>query len=206
MEKIKKILFIYLLISGPGVFAGNFDSIYESASVVYSPSDALWYRYEVHKDDIIFKKYTSEGSGSYSHYISGCSDVGLNSNYEFIFEGRLIGVDNENLKYYEILYKDKELVQELLTYEQVQEIFSDIDVIKISDFSRGTYTIINPGENTEILLFNDTEENFHKYFITPKESISDSKIKGLVKLPRRGKVVFSHIGDKKLNQYTIKVR
>lgn len=204
MKKFIKFLIVYILCYGLSSYAFEYNGVYDTQKIIYSPSALMWSQTSSGKNDISFIKNTS--SGNYSHYVSNCAEVGLNSNFEFIYDGRLIGVDNSNLKYYEIEYQNNELIQQLLSYEQIQEIFSDIDVIKLSDFKRGTYTIINHSENKMILLFNDTEDCFDKYFITPEKSIACKDIKGLIKLPRRGKITFSDIENKESKKFIIKVR
>lgn len=206
MKKFIKIFVVFIMCQGPCSYALEYNGVYDNEIVVFSSSALMWCQTPAGKNDISFIKNTSSESGSYSHYVSNCTDVGLNSNFEFIYDGRLIGVDNENLKYYEIKYQNNELVQTLLSYEQVQEIFSDIDVIKLSDFKRGIYTIINHSEGKMVLLYNDSEEKFHKYFVNPAASAACKDLKGLIKLPQRGKITFSHSDDKNLNKYIIKVR
>lgn len=206
MKKFIKILVLCLFFQCLSSGALEYDGVYDTQKIIYSPSDLMWSQISAGRNDISFIKNTSDGDASYSHYVSSCSDTVLNSDFEFIYNGRLIGVDNENLKYYEIKYQNNELVQQLLSYEQIQEIFSDVDVIKLSDFKRETYTIINHSEDKMILLYNDTEKIFQNYFIKPETRVGCKDIKGLIKLPRRGKITFSHLENKSLVKYVIKVR
>ena len=144
------LLFMYLSVFLP-VNAIEYNGVYENNQVVYSPSLVFWSEGVVSKDSISLVKHMSEPNGV-SSYKSECLDLKLNSDFEFLYMGRLIGVDNKNFKFYEVLYKNNSFFENLLTYEQVQEIFDKVDVIKISDFSKGTYNIINHGEEKQIIF------------------------------------------------------
>ncbi len=218
------------------VFAIEVEDVLDGYQVIYSPSAKTFATGGMAPDRIVLTKKTSEGSGSYSFYSykcncqnkatkckCGCSlsdkkcncskksntginEIALNSNYEFIYENRLIGVDNENLNYYEIVYSDGEFKQNKLSLEEVKQIFKDAEIVKISEFKRGKYTVIGNKTEKEILLFNDTDENFHKYNVTPEAANINKYIKGLIQLPQKGNVIFSHIGNEKTKKYTIRVK
>ncbi len=218
------------------VFAIEVEDVLDGYQVIYSPSAKTFATGGMAPDRIVLTKKTSEGSGSYSLYSykcncknkttkckCGCSlskkkcncskksntginELALNSNYEFIYENRLIGVDNENLNYYEIVYNDGEFSQNKLSIEDVKQIFKDAEIVKISEFKRGKYTVIGNKTEKEILLFNDTDANFHKYNVAPESANINKYIKGLIQLPSKGNVIFSHIGNEKAKKYTIKVK
>ena len=207
MLRFYNFLFLLMIfLCGINSFAIEYEGIYDNNQVVYSPSSVFWSEGAVSKDSITLVKHMTDTPEKYSNYKFDCGEVKLNSNFEFLFSGRLIGVDNDNWKFYELVYKDKSFIENLLTYEQVQEIFGNIDVIKISDFSKGTYNIINHADEKEILIFNDTDEKFNNYSIKPEESAFNKDIKSNIKLPRRGKIVISDVNDDTKKTYTIKVR
>lgn len=133
--------------------------------------------------------------------------IKLNSDFEFIHNEKLIGVDNGNFKYYEIISENDNYSEKELSYEETEKIFSELEVIKISDFKKGTYTIIAHGEEKEILIYNDTNESFENYTIkNNKEDTINNKIKCLIKLPCRGKITICNGEDKNAKRYVIKVR
>lgn len=176
-----------------------------NSKIVYSREGNLWSVNEKNKEGIVFQRTISSGTGSYSIYTHGSEIFNLKSNFEFIFNSRLIGVDNENFKFYEIVYNNDKFEEKLLSCEHVQEIFSDIDVIKLSDFKKNIYTILGNNEEKNILLYNDTDFYFHKYFVKPEDSVADKNIKAMIKLPKKGKVCITHLGGND-KQFVIKVK
>lgn len=206
MRRFFYLIFILIFASNIEAYSIEYEGIYDNNQVVYSPSSVFWSEGAVSKDSITLVKHTADTIEKSSNYKFECGEVKLNSNFEFLFSGRLIGVDNDNLKFYELIYKDNAFVESPLSYEQVQEIFADTDVIKISDFSKGTYNIINHADEKEILIFNDTEETFDNYSIMPEKSAFNKDIKANIKIPRRGKITISDIQDETKKVYTIKVR
>ena len=216
------------------VIALEAEGILDNHQIIYSPSAKTFATGGMAPDRIVLTKKTSEGTGNYSSYSykvkctkksgnckCGCAlkskkctcnkskakkEIELNSNYEFITENRLIGVDNENLNYYEVTYENGDFKQNKLTVEDVEKIFKDAEIVKISDFNKGNYTVIANDTKKEILLFNDTDANFHKYSVSPKSAAVDKNIKGLIQLPKKGKIRFNHQFNKKEQKYTIKVK
>lgn len=206
MLRLKITLILVISLLAMPVMANSVQNINNNSQILYSPTHNMWTLKSEEKDNISFKKTISTGSGSYSIYKYNNEETMLNSNYEFIYNSRLIGADNENLKFYEILYKNSKLEQKLLTEQELQEIFTDVDIVKISEFNNGVYPVINNCANKKILLYNDTEANFHKYFVKPEISAADRNIKSLIILPKKGKVKFAHISDKLQPEYVIKVK
>ena len=60
-------------------------------------------------------------------------------------------------------------------------------------------------EEKNILLYNDTDFYFHKYFVKPEDSVADKNIKAMIKLPKKGKVCITHLGGND-KQFVIKVK
>ncbi len=177
-----------------------------NTEVVYSPVLNAWSSSDSNTDSVVFTRNMQSQTGSYSFYTYGDKELKLSSDFEFIFNLRLIGVDNEKFKFYETIYKECKFEEKLLSYEQVQEIFSDVDVIKLSDFNKDTYTILSNNEPKTILIYNDTEFNFRSYFVKPNECAADKNIKPLINLPKKGKVTISHITNGKDKEFIIKVK
>lgn len=200
------LLFIIMFFCAGAVYSAEYDTAVYGGNIFYSPSAAVWSDKADSKDSIVFEKCENEDISDYSSYKFNCSEMALNSNLEFLISGRLIGVNNDNFKYYETVYRDETFVEIPLLYEQVQEIFKDVDVIKISDFSKGVYNIINHSEEKEILLINDTDASFKNYVVKPAQSAFNKDIKANILLPKRGHIIISDVNDKTKKVYTIKVR
>lgn len=206
MKKLFFILFIAAVTIMQPVNAQTAEPVFQESQVMYSPSECAWSVNSISNDEIVLKKSVSPGSGNYSIYSYNSGQILLNSNYEFIYDSKLIGIDNENLKFYEIVYKDCNFEQKILEPDALKEIFHEAEIIKISEFKKGLYTVLSNNTSKRILLYNDTDLNFHKYFISPSVSIVDENVKALVQLPKKGKVKFSHIGDLNSQAYVIKVK
>ena len=205
MLKAALIIFLLLICAIPANSI-NFEGVYDNEKIVFSPSANYWTCSEMFSSDgIILTKHVLNSEKN-SNYTYKCGEFNLTSDFEFLYDGRLIGVDNNNLKFYEIIYVNNKFEEVPLSYNQLQMLFTDVDVIKISDFSSGTYTVINNNERKEIILYNDTDEKFNNYAFTPELSIINKDIKADIVLPKRGKVIFADISDKQSKSYTIKVK
>ena len=180
---MKRCLFILVFMFSADCLAFDYNAIEDNSEIVYSPAFLQWSQACAHKDDIVFKK-------SETGYICDFSEIKLNSDFQFLYLGRFFGVDNSNLKYYELEYINESFIEKPLSYEEVQEIFSDFDVLKISDFTRGLYTIINHCNEKYILLYNDTEQSFSNYVVFPETYLSNLGINGIIRLPDKGKIFF----------------
>ncbi len=196
---MKKFLLVItmLLLSMPFVNAENFEGLYDKYQAVYIPSTHTWTTGSMAADRIVLQKRTSAGTGSYSEYYSNNGEqmIALSSNFEFIENGRLITVNNAELKYGELVYQKGKFVEKPLSYTELQEIFPDVEIIKISQFKDGKLKIKKGWFNRKtILLFNDTDKYFHKYSFKPA-CVKETDITGLISLKHIGKVTFSHYGD-----------
>lgn len=131
--------------------------------------------------------------------------VVLNSTYEVLKDGKLIAIDNNNLKYYQVIYSDGKFVQIPLTDEQLQKLFPKAEIVKISQFKDDTY-ITSRGffETKTLLLVNDTDRSFFKYsYKHPRVQVCD--VRGLVKSNKYETIKFSHYGDSD-GALTIKIK
>ena len=211
MKKILTGLFgIILLICFLGIAnACDIEGLYDNYQAVYLPSTNTWATAGMADDRIVLTKKTTEGSGSYSQYYLGDGKLAaaLKSNFEFIKDGKLIGVDNAGLKYYKINYdnKTKKFEETPLCEKSLQELFPKAEIIKISQFKNNEITVKKQlFKDKKILLVNDTDKYFHKYSYSPK-NVQKTDIKGLIKISHFGKVKFSLYGDKE-TMLTIKVK
>lgn len=195
---------IFALILSSHIPSFAFNSINENDNIFYNKNLNVWPK-EENKNDISLIKKISEGTGSYSIYYYDINTPAfiLSSNYEFIDNNNLIGIDNANLKYNKIIYKDSKFIEQPLTIEELKNIFKNAEIIKISAFKNNKIKIKKPLFKTkEILLVNNTDKYFHKYFINPEKN-GNKNIKGLITLDKKfKKVEFSHPSGDKLIIYT----
>ena len=186
-------------------YAFEYDALSDNDNIFYKQNCHAWSKCIDTDKDLLIKKYTQECEKDKTVLEYGNKILKLNSDFECLFGCRFIGINNRNFKFYEVIYEDGEFKEKLLSFEQVENLFENIDVIKISDFKKGVYTIYNSTEGKEILLYNDTAEEFDDYFVTPKEC-ADKNIKSIIKLPRRGNVYLTDSNAKSSKHYLIKVR
>lgn len=198
MKKAASFIFIFctLIAFCAPVFA--LDPVYENDKVIYDTKTKCWSK-EENKEGIILYKKTSSGTGSYSIYYYKCDKPAFQSgsNFEFIDDKKLIAVDNASLKYSKIIFDGSKFIQIPLEIEELKTIFPDVEIIKISRFKNNKLTIKKPlFKKKTVLLVNDTNEYFHKYFVSP-ESSANKNIKGLITLSKKfTKVKFCHLGEK----------
>lgn len=198
MKKPASFIFIFctLIAFCAPVFA--LDPVYENDKVIYDTKTKCWSK-EENKEGIILYKKTSSGTGSYSIYYYKCDKPAFQSgsNFEFIDDKKLIAVDNASLKYSKIIFDGSKFIQIPLEIEELKTIFPDVEIIKISRFKNNKLTIKKPlFKKKTVLLVNDTDEFFHKYFVSP-ESSANKNIKGLITLSKKfTKVKFCHLGEK----------
>lgn len=198
MKKPASFIFIFctLIAFCAPVFA--LDPVYENDKVIYDTKTKCWSK-EENKEGIILYKKTSSGTGSYSIYYYKCDKPAFQSgsNFEFIDDKKLIAIDNASLKYSKIIFDGSKFIQIPLEIEELKMIFPDVEIIKISRFKNNKLTIKKPlFEKKTVLLVNDTDEFFHKYFVSP-ESSANKNIKGLITLSKKfTKVKFCHLGEK----------
>lgn len=197
MKKFLLILTV-LFMSVQFVSAHNFEGIYDKYQAVYIPSTNTWTTGSMAKDRIVLDKKTSTGTGSYSEYYynNGKPAMALSSNFEFIKDGRLITANNAELKYGEVVYKQGKFVEKSLSTEELQKIFPNVEIVKISQFQNGKLKIKKGWFDIKtVLLLNDTDKNFYKYSYKPN-CVKTTDITGLITFKHIGRVVFSHYGDK----------
>lgn len=189
--------------------ACDIEGLYNNYQAVYIPKINRWSTAGMAPGRILLTKKTSIGTGNYSEYYYGNGKlaIALKSNFEFILDEKLYGVDNAGLKYYQITYnkKTKKFTEKQLSEKELQKLFPNAEIVKISQFTNNEITIKKQAfKDKEILLLNDTDKYFHKYTYKPAK-VQPTDIKGLIKVKHIGTVKFSLFGDK-TTMLTIKVR
>ncbi len=193
-----KKLALILLFLGLGLSCLAFDGIKDGQDVIYMPETQTWSLGVLADERIVLTKKMSSGSGGFSEYYfdDGNIAIPLTSNYEFIFDGKLIAVNNAELKYNEIIYENDKFIEKPLTTEDIQKIFPEVEIIRISQFKNGKLKINKPWfKKKTVLLLNDTENTYYKFSYRPK-NIKNPYITGLITLKHPGIITFSHYGDK----------
>lgn len=113
--------------------------------------------------------------------------------YEFQIQDRTINYNVDTLKFYEnsILMNDSE----------VQKLFPEYKIVYISDFDKNRkYEMKNSSFGTKkILLLNDTNRTFHRFFIYPESSRNEiikgqDDIKSLITVYGKKNVRLKHEG------------
>lgn len=201
---MKKLIFIFgLSLMCSTVFAANMKPVLNNTQLLYSPKDNIFSVGAPVNDKISISKKTSTGTGNYSIYSYKNNEIMLGSDYEFLFNGRLISCHNADLKFFELVYNGKIFEEKELSQGQVQEIFPDAEIILISHFVDNKTTVRKPAfQKKNFLLLNDTDKYFYKYSFSP-QSVKYSPVAGLFRASSIGKITFSHFGQSK---YTIYVK
>ncbi len=205
---MKKILYILFIISiGLSASAEDLQSIpYKNLDeeAKLKVSDDIWTTKVTRKDTDYFIKFISDGSGSYSEFYNSDGSFAFNTGcqYEFIYKGSLIGYSNPDLKFYDFTLTNGELVRRELTFEEIQALFPDYKIIKISEFSPNTNSlkIKKDKHNFKIILLNDTDRNFYHYsFTSGNARFKTYPLTGFIDIKKKGMIQFSHFGENTAN-------
>ena len=108
---------------------------------------------------------------------------------DFNYEGRNLNYNPDELKFYQN--------GRLLSANEVQQIFPDWEIILISKFDNNRkYRVKNSLFKTKkLLLLNDTERTFHRFYIYPTASrYENEEIKSLIKMHGKKNVRLKHEG------------
>lgn len=217
MKKFILGLFTFLICSSPA-FADNqavlpYKNIKEGAKLYCI--GGLWTSKGVKDTEYFVKAKTEEGKYVFN-YPDGETAFSSDCDYEFIYDGRLIGYSNSDLKFYEIslLGFEREntpseeetesskiqygVYKSALSPEEVQKIFPERRIVRISDFSENTNSIKLKKRKgaLKIILFNDTESDFADYvFTTGNSRFKTYMLNGLIDIEKAGMVQFAKRDD-----------
>ena len=177
-------IFIYVMISSIA-FASElpYPDIKEGGKIKYTDA---W-------TDKIGKKetdyYTRTGSLFTSHDLENIFDTGCS--YIFIYKGNLIGYSD--LRFYEFTVSEECVEKRELLPEEVEQIFDDFKVIKISEFSSNTnvYIYKRTRQKEKIIVLNDTSMDFSKYnFYSNNAKFDKYPIRNAIDIKRGGTIQF----------------
>lgn len=170
------------------------DVINENYQVVFSPSSNTWNNGGMVEDRIVFTKHISSGSGSYSEYVSRDKTLYLPTTYEFLYQGRLIGYSEHDLKFYEVKYIDNDFKIVELTPQQVEELFEGLEIKLTSSILDGEIEVSKlPWEEKTFMLLNDTPTSYYHYSFEDFDGYGHP-FKSVLKVKKARKIIFSHFG------------
>lgn len=203
MHKFIVPLVVFLLLIGISTSAKVLDEVYSGVSdgqmIYYSFCSDKWYyqRPEQKKKCILeVTRRVSEGSGSYSEYVSPMYDVytPAGSNYEFLYKGRLITYHIFDVKFYEIVYnhRNKQFIEVPLEEKLIKEIFKNPRIIYVSEFNKNHELTVRkrPFKKQRYLLLNDTDKYFYRYTLETQNK--SNVVKTLFFAKKRCDINFAH--------------
>lgn len=181
-----------------------YKNIKEKSKISYNTENDVWTEKVDRKSDNYYVKTISDGTGNYSEFLNPDDSFAFTTGcqYEFIYKGNLIGYSNHELKFYDFALTDGELTRRELPFEEVQEMFPEYKIVKVSEFSPNTNSlkIKKQGKNFKLMLLNDTDRYFYHYSFTSNNAkFKTSQLKGLLDVTKKGMIQFSHFGDNTKN-------
>ena len=202
----KFILFFFLsLISTPLVYSNEdinqSEDICNIHQAVYNPNTQSWTTNEVKDDnEIILTKKTFEGASTYSQlfYPDERLALTLTSDFEFIKDGMLVGVDNNNLKFNQIIFNGEYFEEIPMTVQEVQKLFPNLEIIQLSliDSDHKMWLSKPFFKKKDFLFINDSNKSYYK--LTPRmKSLQKNDIKGIITIPFFGFFTLDHYGEYK---------
>lgn len=177
--------------------ASAYNYITEKQTIFYNPQKSIWTLMPETEDDIQITNKSFIGSGGFCEYYyqDGKLAIGPEINIGFVQDGEFIGINSQELKFYKYKYQNKKFVSELLTQEEIQKLYPEYKIIKVSEFKNNEITINKKFfEKINVLLLNDTEQSFYKYSYKPA-SVNPEYIKPFIHISHPGKIIFSHYGN-----------
>ena len=177
--------------------ASAYNYITEKQTIFYNPQTSIWTLMPETEDDIQITNKSFIGSGGFCEYYyqDGKLAIGPEINIGFVHDGEFIGINSQELKFYKYKYQNKKFVSELLTQEEIQKLYPEYKIIKVSEFKNNEITINKKFfEKINVLLLNDTEQSFYKYSYKPA-SVNPEYIKPFIHISHPGKIIFSHYGN-----------
>lgn len=200
---MKKVLISFaFLLACNFTYANESDSytvINDKTQVYYASIGDSWTVCENTQEDNVLVKEYIEGAGSHSIYrhLDNSIAFALATDCEIIKNGKMIVIDNNLLKYSKIIYNGEGFEQIPLTDEEIQEIFPDAEIFKVSSIDSDNKTWLHKPlfKKKSILLVNDIDRYFHQINYKFKD-VQNPDIKGLITFNRYGIFTFKHLGER----------
>ena len=191
----KFLLFLMLFIGTNIVFASEFEAVLNDQQVFFSTQG--WSKEANIDNSRVLTKKSQEGIGAYSQYLYSNGDIAftLATDKEFIYQNKLITVKDDTLSFCQIINNDDEFVEIPLSLPEVQEVFADAEMIRMSLFCEdGKIWIHKPlFKKKKFLLINDTN-NYYSGLHSKSKLEQDELVKGLINIHRYGIFTLKHYG------------
>ena len=204
MKKLLLAIFTFCICASS---ASAYTYIKEKEHIFYNPENSSWATNQQTNNDIQLKNKSFIGSGGFVEYYYKDKKlaIGPETNIGFIHDGEFIGINSQELKFYKYLYENNKFVAKELNVDEIQELYPDYSIIRVSDFKNNEITIYKKFMSKKnILLLNDTENSFYKYNYKPA-SVNPERIKPFIRLSHAGKIVFSHYGEDSKESPALKI-
>lgn len=205
MKKIFFTLMTIAFLSLNNIFAEEVQEISETqpniSQFIYNPYSETWRTGDVTEDsDVLLNKQLIEGASSYTQFFYSDNTIAgtLNTDYEFIKNGKLYGINNNELKFYEIIFNGDYFEEIELNVEEVQKLFPDTEIIRLSQIDSDNKMWLSKPmfKKKDFLFINDSDKSYYK--LTPKmKKLQQSEIKGLITIPFYGMFTLNHFGEYK---------
>jgi len=96
--------------------------------------------------------------------------IGENSQ-EFLIGHKLYSYFPKTFEFYEVVFNGVKFTPKKLSVDDVSQIFKNYQIIKLSEIQKGNYTVrYSKDENKFIILNDNSDEDFYKYYIVPNDS------------------------------------
>lgn len=162
-----------------------YEPIYNNTMVTYSPATKTFSTKTMSPSKIALTKKISESNDGHSEYYAKNGSVVFKSggDFEFIENGKLISVHNDEFKYFEVVYDYGYGYKEIeLKPDKLQKLFPDAEIVKISQISDGKLELYKKYfRKKSFLLYNDTDKTFPNCKFSAKR-FKKSDIKGYFKI------------------------
>ena len=197
MKKFIAILLIYF-VTTLNTTAADFSELpYKNISpksrIYYDEATGHW----ATKSDKLNLYYTKVNIGEDIYkYINSDETLSFTTEceYEFIYNGSLIGFSNKDLKFYYISLDDNTVLKTELSADEVSDIFKNFQIIPISKFSKNTnaYKLNKTFSKLNVIVINDTDCCFDDYYFSSGNAkFKEFPIRGAVQILSTGMIQFS---------------
>ena len=206
---MKKVLvFLTMLLLSGYCYAEpvDFKDIPVNASVYYNPETETWGSSCPDKC-IKFTRSLTDGSNKFSVYITNGLEYDPNSTREFFYNGDLIGYNHNTLKFHRLYFEDGALKTEKLNEKELQEMFPDCKIIRVSNFYDNTMKIKRPlFKDQKFLIMNDTNTMFYNYYFENLDNSNEAF--NCIFTPKRARKYYFSPREKSVlyNKYTFLIR
>ena len=150
----------------------------------YNMNKHSWYEYnnktdeDDSKDIIILQVQEPVGNGGYTsyHLITGNAQVPKEDvwvgegSQEFLIGNRLYSYYPKDFEFYELIFNGVNFKPRKLSKQEVSSLFKKYNMIDVSTLQKGTLTLEFSKRQNEFMIFNNSGEDFYKYYIIPNES------------------------------------